>query len=61
MLGGALALGDDSELDATGLTVSGGSTLSGVLGEDAAAQIFVTLSPGAQAAIDSSGLTMSAV
>jgi hypothetical protein len=61
LAGGALALGEDSELDVTGLAVSGGSTLSGTLSEDASSQVFVTLPPGAQAAIDSSGLTLSGV
>lgn len=61
LLGGTLALGHGGELDTTGLAVSGGATISGTLSEDASAQITVTLPLGAQAAIDSSGLTVSGV
>jgi hypothetical protein len=52
-LRGVLALGDEAELDASGLTASGG-TISG----PQYAMLLVTTDAGAQVTVDSAGLTM---
>jgi hypothetical protein len=52
-LGGTLALGDQSELDADGLAASGG-TLAG----PQYAMLVVTVEAGAEATVDTSGLTV---